>query len=414
MKSPIALDELTALLKSFEKKPWVLAVSGGIDSTVLLHLIHTLHIHKHLQLKEKPLVLHINHALRGKESDGDELFVKNMAQSLGFPFCSYTLQWGEKEKKSQNACRTKREEIYQSLLKKNPEIKILLAHNANDQAETLFQRLLRGTGIRGLKGMTQVEENKIRPLLFILRSQIQRYANINDIKWREDSSNKKNTYERNWLRNEVFPEFEKRRPGFQKRLVALSKEEAESFSEKKTIPLASSLDFQMGEFFSKKNLLQLNEATLSKCFLLNRAHAIALKKFLQKDSGFYPMPKGIFWLSCDFVLYIRGKTKINEPLFPIEFTQKEGKSILGVWKIKGEGEFALKSPAQAQRLKQSFIKRKIPAFFRNAIPALENLDHKKTFLLAPRALAQKEEWVKNGLTISYTPSAKAKQLFKNR
>ncbi len=188
----------------------IVAVSGGIDSSVLLHLLHA--------CKYKCIVAHCNFGLRGKESDADELFVKKLANKYSFPFRSirfetsnYAIEHGIS---IQMAARDLRYNWFNELLEIEESEAIAIAHNKNDVAETMLLNLSRGTGIRGLSGI-QVQLGRItRPLLFAKRDKIETYANANKIKFREDSSNKQTKYKRNRIRHIVIPELEKLNPSF--------------------------------------------------------------------------------------------------------------------------------------------------------------------------------------------------------
>lgn len=399
------LQAAEQILLPHQEAAWILAVSGGVDSSVMLYLVQRLVSEKRLQPK-KIQVLHINHGLRGVESDGDEALVRAKAAELGLPFLAYRLAWKKGETPSQNTCRRKREEIYAALIKKVPGTKILLAHNANDQAETIFQRLLRGTGVRGLQGMTENDGYKLRPLLFISRSQIQSVAKIEKIGWREDSSNAKSDYERNWLRNEIFPLLEKRRPGFSFRLGALSSEVRQLEKKKKTkLPEAA----RAGEkrIFLQSDLAKMSTEELSRLFQLSRNHAVALQMFLRKkNAGFYPLPQSLCWLSCGYVLFSKEQNKEDAP-FPL--TIKEGtcgESILGRWVLERKNSktnVLLEGATKSDSLKKLLGKKQVPGFFRKAIPLVKRKGKKEA--LVPREFHKPAQWKSDDGVISYMPSA---------
>jgi tRNA(Ile)-lysidine synthase len=185
----------------------IVAVSGGVDSVVLLDLFSKLKQKYNLRLR----VAHFNHQLRGKESDSDEIFVRTLARRLGFQFI---VDQGETATHSrlrkisiQEAARELRYSFLARLLKQGGTQKIATAHNANDNAETLLLNLCRGTGISGLTGIPvcRPDLHLIRPLLFAARSEIEAYAKLNRLKYRTDSSNKKLHYKRNFIRKKILP-----------------------------------------------------------------------------------------------------------------------------------------------------------------------------------------------------------------
>ncbi len=188
----------------------LLAVSGGIDSVVLVNLCH----HANLDFA----IAHCNFNLRGKESDGDEAFVKKLATQMEIPFFNQRFNteiYAEEYRVSiQMACRDLRYEWFEELRVQEKFDFILTAHHANDDLETFFINLIRGTGLEGLSGI-QAENNKIvRPLLKFSRKEIQQYAEENKISWREDSSNASTKYLRNKIRHDLVPVFEELNPDF--------------------------------------------------------------------------------------------------------------------------------------------------------------------------------------------------------
>lgn len=183
------------------KAHYLLAISGGLDSTVLAHLLHRSGI---------PFSMaHCNFGLRGEESDKDELFVKELAGRLGtrvFVKRFETKAYGaEKGISTQMAARELRYEWFYKLLEEENLSGIIAAHHADDQLETVMLNLLRGTGIEGIYGMSESREKIIRPLLPFSRTAISEFAGAEGIDWREDSSNASIDYKRNFIRHQVMP-----------------------------------------------------------------------------------------------------------------------------------------------------------------------------------------------------------------
>ncbi len=180
---------------------FLMTVSGGCDSVVLTHLLHASKVNFE--------IAHCNFNLRGDESDNDQQFVENLAAQLGYP--CHTIQFNTKEHVSQYkvstqmAARELRYQWFHQLLDRHSLDAIITAHHLDDQIETFLINLDRGTGLKGLTGMEASRHNVVRPLLPYSRKEIEEYAVVNDIQWREDSSNRSNDYLRNNLRNQVLP-----------------------------------------------------------------------------------------------------------------------------------------------------------------------------------------------------------------
>lgn len=179
----------------------ILALSGGIDSMVLADML--------LKSKTDFVLAHCNFHLRGEESDGDEQFVRDFAERNGltlyvkqFDTMSYAKEHGVS---IEMAARDLRYAWFEELRQQLGYDKIAVAHHADDQLETFFINLLRGAGIRGLKGMQPVNGNIIRPLLDKSREEIHQYAIENGIKWREDHTNAETQFLRNKIRHELLP-----------------------------------------------------------------------------------------------------------------------------------------------------------------------------------------------------------------
>lgn len=179
----------------------LIAVSGGVDSIVLAHIISTLNI--------KSAVAHCNFKLRDDESDEDETFVKNNASKLQLPF--YTKSFDTKKYAVQNklsvqvAARVLRYEWLESLRKELNFGCIATAHHANDNAETILQHIIDGSGLAGLRGIPEENEFVVRPLLRVFKNELVEYAIENKLQYRNDSSNEKTNYTRNKIRHELIP-----------------------------------------------------------------------------------------------------------------------------------------------------------------------------------------------------------------
>lgn len=191
-------------------KKLLLTVSGGIDSIVLVHLLH--------QLNYNLSIAHCNFNLRGKESGLDEQFVKQLTNTLELPFYSISFETEKHAKNNkisiQMAARELRYQWFEEICEANNLDYILTAHHADDVLETFLINLTRGTGLEGLTGIPAINGNIIRPLLNISREEIETYAHTNNIKWREDLSNASTKYFRNKIRHQVIPILKELNPSF--------------------------------------------------------------------------------------------------------------------------------------------------------------------------------------------------------
>lgn len=183
----------------------LVAVSGGVDSMTLLNLMHR-------TAKGRIGVAHCNFGLRGAEADADQRVVEEYATQHGIPL--HTVRFDTEHEAQlhgesiQMAARRLRYDWFESLCNQYGYHKIAIAHQADDSIETFFINLLRGTGLRGLTGITDQRGRIIRPLLFARRDEITAYAAATGIPYREDSTNATLKYLRNRLRHDILPRLE--------------------------------------------------------------------------------------------------------------------------------------------------------------------------------------------------------------
>lgn len=205
IKSQTALDKGDKLL---------VAVSGGIDSVVLLDMLS--------KSGYRCAIAHCNFHLRASESDTDQTFVEGLARKYDIPiFIEHfdTIDIAAKEKISiEMAARNLRYRWFDEIKSRHGFRAIAVAHHKNDNAETVLLNLTRGTGLRGLAGM-QVERNDIvRPLLCFDRTEIEFYAKMNSLDFRIDSTNSDTAFHRNRVRCNILPQFEAINPDFVSRI----------------------------------------------------------------------------------------------------------------------------------------------------------------------------------------------------
>lgn len=184
----------------------LVALSGGPDSVCLLHILSELRDLLHIEV----YAAHVNHCLRGESALKDEAYVKNLCKILNIK-CFVKRVDINKISKERNistemAGREERYKFFEELKNENLLDKIAIAHNANDQAETLIMRALRGTGIEGLVGIKPVRDGFfIRPILILRRNEIEKYCENNDLNPRIDETNLEDIYSRNKIRLKAIP-----------------------------------------------------------------------------------------------------------------------------------------------------------------------------------------------------------------
>mgnify|MGYP005666420159 CR=1 FL=1 len=190
----------------------LLAVSGGADSVALSHLFSKAGL--------KFGIAHCNFQLRGKASDGDEAFVRNLAQTLNSPFYSTRFDtqkiMAEQGRPMQVTARELRYEWLEKTRQQKGYQWIATAHHLNDSIETALYNFTKGSGIRGLHGIPVKNGCIIRPLLFASRTDIERFLDRNQFAFREDVSNQHRKYSRNRLRLDVVPTLREINPGLEK------------------------------------------------------------------------------------------------------------------------------------------------------------------------------------------------------
>ena len=183
----------------------VIGVSGGADSVCLLWLLHDIEKEWNLNL----YVVHVHHGIRGEEADRDADFVQRLAEQLELPFFlvkkdipSLAKEWGKTEEETG---RLVRYEVFEDYVKRLGGGRIAVAHHRDDQAETVLFQMFRGSGARGMAGMSPKRDNIIRPLLFASRQEILSFLEQNGISYCVDSTNESGEYARNVVRNEILP-----------------------------------------------------------------------------------------------------------------------------------------------------------------------------------------------------------------
>ncbi len=184
----------------------IVALSGGPDSSCLLHILYSLKDELGIQL----YAAHVNHCLRGEEADEDEQYVKDVCEKFDVKLFVKRVDVkkiaNEKGISSELAGREARYDFFEELITELNADKVALAHNANDQAETVLMRFMRGTGLRGLMGIRGIRDGVyIRPILKVMRSEIELYCNTMKLNPRIDKTNYERIYSRNKIRLDLIP-----------------------------------------------------------------------------------------------------------------------------------------------------------------------------------------------------------------
>jgi tRNA(Ile)-lysidine synthase len=200
----------------------IVAVSGGADSVALLAVLFQLRSYYGMTLT----VVHVNHQLRGKESRRDALFVEQYTARLGVPCYVASVDvksvQGTTGLSSQHAARKLRYESFMQMRCRLSATRVALGHTANDQAETLLVRLVRGSGPAGFAGIPSVRLPYIRPLIRMYRHEVEAYLTAHGLPWVEDSTNTERRYLRNRLRLDLVPMLRQYNPQIDKRLNDLA------------------------------------------------------------------------------------------------------------------------------------------------------------------------------------------------
>ena len=186
----------------------IVGFSGGLDSTVLLHVLASCPL-----LRARVLAVHINHQISSKAISWEKQ-CKQFCANLNIPFMSYSVQFNRAANVEEEA-RKARYAVFSSLLKANDCL--ILGHHLQDQAETLLLQLFRGAGVDGLSAMLELQHREIgaiaRPFLACSKEQLHNYAIDHQLEWIDDESNLDSRYSRNYLRHEIMPLIAKKWPG---------------------------------------------------------------------------------------------------------------------------------------------------------------------------------------------------------
>jgi len=211
-----SIERLQARIHLPENGTFLIGLSGGADSVALTMMTAQ-------RIREgtiRAAAVHVNHGLRGAESDEDERFARELCRELGI--ACYVYRANLSGRSDEAAAREARFACFRQALRENGADGLLLAHNADDQAETFLMRLLRGSGADGLQCMAEEQVTGgiriLRPMLTLGREEIRESLRRDGVNWREDSSNRDKAYLRNRIRMELIPQMEAIAPGAVRRI----------------------------------------------------------------------------------------------------------------------------------------------------------------------------------------------------
>ena len=261
-------NHINTKLPFLKGKKLLIAISGGIDSVVLTHLLSTLDFTISLA--------HCNFKLRKKESDLDEAFVLSLGKQLNLK--TFTSQFEtekfakENKQSTQIAARNLRYSWFEEIIKKHQFDFVLTAHHANDNLETFLINLTRGTGLEGLTGIPEKNVNIVRPLLVFSRDEIIAFAKENNIDWREDQSNSSTKYIRNKIRHQVVPVLKEINPNLLDSFGKTSShlQESQQIIDDKIDSVSKDIvikDFSTSLEMTKINIKKINQLSNPKAYL---------------------------------------------------------------------------------------------------------------------------------------------------
>lgn len=345
----------------------LLAVSGGMDSVCMCELM--------MLCGYRFSVAHVNYQLRGEESEGDELFVKNWCEKNQIAFYLKkvdTKQYAEVQKTGiQEAARNLRYEWFEELATQFGFNKILTAHHAGDNLETLLHHFFRGTGLNGLTGIKERRGVFIRPLLFTDKEQIRNFVVEKNIAYREDSSNATNKYTRNFLRHDILPLLKKQYPSIENNILdnlgrfSSLAAEIERHVDKKI----RKLEWKEGGSFKypASGLLRSEFKEQVLLQLLGKFGGAAsqlpeLLKLLTADSGKYVFSKTHRFLKDRKWVIVTPKLKNEEGPFLIEENETKISTADGELELKKVGHFKSDADANMETINASNLE--YPLIFR--------------------------------------------------
>lgn len=339
-------NHLNATFPFLKEKKLLLATSGGIDSMVMTDLFR--------KLKYEIALAHCNFQLRGLESFGDQTFIQEYAEANAIPIFTtlFDTEALAKDYKvsTQVAARELRYNWFYELLETEKFDYLLTAHHADDNIETFLINLTRGTGIEGLTGIPEQNEQVIRPLLIFSRAEIEGYAKENNILWREDSSNASDKYLRNKIRHDLVPLFKELNPNF---LASFQKtqnylQEAQTMVEDASIMIYQQVAKEENDilYFDLKKLKQLPNYNSYLYQWLREYHFSAwedIYELVNAQSGKQVFSENYRLLKDRDFLILEEMKEVNNESYSVDKTQTEVKIPLNLSICKVNGISTIKN-----------------------------------------------------------------------
>jgi len=404
-----AIDDLKLRLEPIPEGYYLLGFSGGADSVAMLMMLSASVREGRIRLE----AVHVNHGLRGAESEQDAAFCAGVCRKEGIPFHAYRANLSGKTDEA--AAREARFFFLRKRLTETKADALILAHHADDQAETFLMRLLRGSGPDGLEAMRPDETVQgiriLRPMLRLRRSEIRDALCADKISWREDSSNQETIYLRNRIRKELLPVMENITASAVEKICRTSWMIA-SDNDVLNARVKEILDqYADGWMLNAEALSQYGEALRHRALrrwwelqapelaehTLNAEQTDALDELLFRIKGKSNLPGGMHAVRCGKYLFLPEK-KPGHPK-PVQVTGKE--TVFGDYRLEesksennpGDGRRAQEVPADfisgcmirtrqpgdrirpfgssgSRKLQDYMTDRKIPEPFRDGIPLL--------------------------------------------
>ena len=358
-----AIERLRSGMLPVGEGRYLLGLSGGADSTALLMMLAP-------DIRGGRIAaeaVHINHGLRGNESDGDERFCRELCAEAGIPISVYHADLGNRTDEA--AAREARFGFFRQRYEETGADALILAHHADDQAETFLMRLLRGTGPDGIECMKEADTVNgmriLRPMLSMRRSEIRAALRADGLRWREDSSNRDPAYLRNRIRTELIPIMEQISGTAVERIcstAALIRKDNETLNEEADSLIARLTE---GRLMNAEALAEAPEAVRSRALRMWwRIHAPGLKEhalsaaqteafegLLHTTKGKINLPGGMYAIRDGKHLFLRDSTeKAPEP---VEVTGTE--TVFGPFRLlEGPSEGEPGDGKKAQEVPEGF------------------------------------------------------------
>ncbi len=323
------------------------ACSGGVDSVTLLDVLAGMADEFSFQLH----VAHFNHRLRAEESDEDARFVKRLAESYGFP-CTVG-EWDNLVVDGPVSEARSREARYRFLSETAlaaGAIRVALGHTADDQVETVILNLVRGAGLKGLRGMIPLRDSCIRPLLEISRSDLMVYLHTRGLEFRQDSTNAEPVWRRNKLRLDVLPLLTSMNPRLAEdigRMCRVLKDE-DSVMDRLADKTVTEIGFGPGQPLSRQSLLDLHPGIRRRVLFkalkrvagngkeIGSKHVEAVMSVLgsERDNARVMLPSGVVFIREYETVLLSVDVPVNGPLPEMQALPAVGEVAFGEWVFK--------------------------------------------------------------------------------